>query len=355
MWPAIVEWFSTIHFLHPGWLWAWLPAVAVVALLLGNNLLGPLARLPEAMGVRRYRHPRLGILRKLNDQQLTRQAARGAFRHWAHYAVVLLCVHVALAQPYRLGKQLPKPPEYRDTIFLVDTSVNMLLRDYVSAGKRIERMTMLKSVLTHFIDNLHGNRIGLVVFSEQPYTLVPLTSDYALLDSMVRRLEPAVLTGRTPDIARVLLYVLQQSEKAHSANGGQKPVLVLLTGANQTYSHVDPSAVAAYLHAQGYRLYTVGIGASSYKAGETGKVGLVYEPANFALMKSIAKRGGGKFYWADSAGSLRAAIEAIQSAGLRQVKVTPRYVRMPLYQWPLLIGLLGLVIPQLIFRPGRRR
>ena len=223
----------------------------------------------------------------------------------------------------------------------------MVLRDYLVAGERTDRMTILKSVLTHFIEQLKGNRIGLIVYSEHPYTLVPLTADYALLKTMVRILEPAVLTGRTSDVGKSLLYTLQQVEQMDVADQSQKPVLVLITDVNRTYREMDPGAIAAYLHDQGYRLHTVGIGASSYEAQEHDSTGLIYQPTNFALLESIAEQGGGQFYWADNAGSLQEAIQTIQSAERRQVEAEPRHVAIPLYQWPLLISLGWILVLQL--------
>jgi len=354
MWQSIVGFLNGIHFLHPGWLWAWLPSLLAISLLLRGNRLGALARVPEFFGAQPYRHPRLSTLRQLYGRKVQQQTARGAFRRWANYAVLLLCINVALAHPYRLGQQLPTPPEYRDTLFVIDTSISMVLRDYLVADERIDRMTILKSVLTHFIEQLKGNRIGLMVFSERAYTLAPLTADYSLLKSRVRRLRPAVLTGRTTDLSKALLYTLQQLQQTDLSNQPHKPVLVLVTDVNRTYRDVDPRAVAAYLHEQGYRLHTIGIGASSLEAAESDSRGLIYQPTNFDLLESIAESGGGRFYWADNAGSLQGAIQAIQSAERRQVRVEPRYVTIPLYQWPLLAGLVWIVVLQLWSGHGRQ-
>lgn len=353
MWQQFIEFVNAIHFLHPGWLGAWFLSLLVVSLLLRGNRMGALTRVPGVFGAQSYRHTQLNTLRRLHDRKVQQQTARGSFRRWANYALFLLGIHVALAHPYRLGQQLPTPPEYRDTIFVMDTSISMVLRDYLVAGERVDRMTIVKSVLTHFFEQLKGNRIGLIVFSEQPYTLVPLTTDYALLKTMVRRLKPGVLTGRTSNLGKAMLYTLQQLQRQAASNRPQKPVLVLVTDVNRTYRDVDPRVVAAYLYEQGYRLHTIGIGASSYEAQENDPTGLIYQPANFSFLKSIAEKGGGQFYWADNAASLQAAIQAIQSAERQQVKVEPRYVTISLYQWPLLASLLWIMALQLW--PGRWR
>lgn len=351
---SAAELLEAIHFLYPGWLWAWPLSLLALAWLLHGKRLAGITRIPELPGSRLYRHTRLDILHGIQGETARRQPARGLMLRWIQYALVLLCIHVALAHPYRIGEQLPTPPEYRDTVFVMDTSISMVLRDYLVAGERVDRMTILKSVLTHFIEQLEGNRIGMIVFSERPYTLVPLTSDYALLKSTVRRLKPAVLTGRTTDLGTALIYTLQQLQHMEDDGQSHKPVLVLLTDVNRTYRDLDPRAVSGYLNEQGYRLHTIGIGAPSQEGREADAWGLEYQPANFSLLRSIAESGGGRFYRADNADSLQAAIQAIQSAERRQVEVEPRHVTLALYHWPLLAGLLGMTILQLWAMGARR-
>jgi Ca-activated chloride channel family protein len=354
MWQSVAGFVHEIHFLHPAWLWTGPASLIVAACLLYRNHLRSLAQVPEAGAGESWRHPRLGILRQLHASRVQQQLARGLFRRWAAWAALLLCIHLALAQPYRLGQQLPAPPEHRDTVFVIDTSISMELRDYYVENERVDRMTILKSVLTHFIEQLRGNRISLIVFSEEPYTLVPLTADYALLKTQVRRLRPAVLTGRTTDVSKALLYTLQQLQGDELPGQSHKPVVVLITDVDRTDRDMDPRAVAGYLHEQGYRLHTIAVGAPSYAARERNARGLLYQPANFALMEAIARRGGGHFYWADNAGSLASAIRAIQSAERRREKAEPRFITIPLYQWPLLGGLAWILALQL-WPAGRRR
>lgn len=331
-----------IHLLYPFWLWLWPVSVCLLWLLLRYGQLLPLGNIPSLFNFRQYRHTRTDILQHITEsQQLRKDSNRPALR-WLSYSLFLLLLHVSLAHPYRLGKQLPNPPAYRDTIFIVDTSISMLLKDYLVEDERVDRMTMMKSVLTLFINQLKGNRIGVIAFSEQAYTLVPLTTDYALLKTMVRRLKPAVLTGRTSHPGKALLYTLQQLQQT-TALSPQKPVLVMISDVNRPDREFDPRTVAKYIHQQGYRIHTIGIGASTYKAGKSKYSGLIFHPANFSILEAIAENGQGKFYWADNARSLQAAMQAIQSNERRKVEIEPRFIQRPLYHWPLLLSL-GLIM-----------
>ena len=63
---------------------------------------------------------------------------------------VVASIAISLTEPVRIGERLPDPPQERDIVFIVDTSISMILRDYVLDGKRIDRMTLLKGVLDRF-------------------------------------------------------------------------------------------------------------------------------------------------------------------------------------------------------------
>ena len=341
-----------IAFRDPYWLWLALLSLAVLAVLIGRDLLLAARDFPTAAGQALLRHPRIGLLQGL-QRSATRRGRRHPWLRWTAYALLLSCLHVALAYPYRQGRQLPAPPVYRDSVFLLDTSLSMVLRDYTDGAERIDRMTMLKSVMHHLIDRLDGNRIGLMAFGDQAYTVVPLTADYPLLKKMTQRLQPAVLTGRNSDPGNALIYALQQL--ATTSRADDRPVLVLLSDVNRPLRDIDPRAVAAHLHTLGFRLYTVGIGASSYQAQENTSGGLLYAPANFALLQSLAEAGGGAFYWADSAQSLDAALAAIQQAERRPRQAQALYVQEPLYQWPLAAALLWLMLLQIGALLKRRR
>jgi Ca-activated chloride channel family protein len=342
-----------IYFQSPVWLWLWPLAVVVITWLIYRYGMDNINTLPRSLSVKRYRHPAYKMLRDVfaaSDHGAPRSLV---VRKSTVYAVATLGIFVALANPYRQGEQLPAPPEYRDTVFLVDSSVSMLRRDYLVDEKRVDRMTMLKGVITHFIDQLDGNRISIVAFSESAYTLVPLTSDYDLLRTMIRRLEPALFTGARSDISKSLLYTLQKIRPGRDDSTTERPALVLVTDVNRPVRDIDPRVAAQYLADQGYRLHVIAIGAPSYEADESSIASLIYHPVSFALLKKIAANGNGKFFWARDIESLQQAMLTIQQAERSAVDAAPRYVPISLYQWPLMASIIWIMVLQLL--PTRKR
>ena len=299
-----------------------------------------------------YLHPNISLLENAQAQTGSKKTRHTYILSLINLVLVVSLLSLSLAQPYRIGKRLPDPPQQRDVVFLLDTSVSMVLRDYVVEGKRIDRLTMLKHVLAHFIDKLHGNRIQLIAYAEQAYTLVPLTNDYALLKYQLQRLQAATLTGRSSDLSHALLYAA--SQYPGSATLDTKPVFVMLTDASRPDRHIDPRVAAEFVAQQGIRLHTIAIGAGSYEAEDTEHVTLIYHPTNFQLLKDIAQRGKGSFFWAKDTTSLTDALARIQETEKRTSKVEPTYIKQPLYFWPLLAGLAWLLVLYLITLLRRR-
>lgn len=328
---------DVLQFHQPLWLWLWPLSLAGLAYATRRRAVAPLEllALPVISTQRRYRHPLIDEVSALQQVERRTTPRRRLLGEFIVVATVLAALHLALAQPYRIGQRLPDPPSHRDVLFLVDVSLSMGLRDYLVDGQRVDRITMLKSVLDHFIDGLEGNRIGVVAFAESTHLLVPLTADYALLKSTISRLEPAI-GGRQSDPGSAIVTTVQRLGQADVPDSDtERPVLVLLTDVNRPMRRIDPRAAAAFAAAQGYRLHTVAIGAGSSLAAERDSLGLLYRPANFQLIEEIARNGGGRFLRSDSTEGLAQAIETIQQAELRSVRAEPRFLEHPLYMWPL--------------------
>ncbi|MEJ2142619.1 MAG: VWA domain-containing protein [Gammaproteobacteria bacterium] len=328
----------------------WLIAIPVSAILLGMllwkvpQLLGNWQRLSEKGRNYTYYFPNRALLEtgRPGNQQKNKYVI--FLLQYTRYFLLLTLIFIALAQPYKKGQQLPDPPSYHDIVFLVDTSITMALKDYQIDGQRIERMSMLKKVLEHFIHALDGSRIGINVFSEKVYTLSPLTTDYDLLGKQLNRLESAVLTGRTSNPSQAMLFTSRQYQ--HSAT---KPALVMLTDINRPDRKIDPRVAAEYLSTQGFHLHIIGIGAGSQQAENTEDIsGLIYQPANFRLLEEIAVAGKGQFYWTKDLNSLNDALDNIRQTEKRQVELKPEFIKLPLYSWFVGLALLWITFWQIL-------
>jgi Ca-activated chloride channel family protein len=292
----------------------------------------PLADLLEDAGGRRVKRPSTGWL----------------------YAASVTCLVISLAEPVLTGEKLPDPPQERDIVFIVDASIAMVLRDYLVDGERIDRMRMLKGVLDAMVRQMADDRIGLIVYGENAYTLVPLTRDQSLLRTMLTRIETTV-AGRYNGVGEAIALAVKQTRDQATDDSERRRLLVLMTAGSYPTGKIDDFAAATLAAEAGIPLYVVAIGAGSHSAGEERTSGLIYQPADLERLKSLAALTGADAFRAGDNEALQKTLQEIAERETNPRELPPRHVSRPLYQWPLLAGLLLLVFPQLAGLTGRRR
>lgn len=136
-----------------------------------------------------------------------------------------------------------------DWVFVLDLSPSMAAGDVAPT-----RITRARYALEDLLGSAHDARVGLVVFSAEPYTVTPLTQDVAT----VRALLPPLAPGIMPVAGDHLAPALALAEKLLQAAGTHEQRIVVLTDGFD-----DPAAVlsaAARLKARGVTLSVVGIG-----------------------------------------------------------------------------------------------
>ena len=340
---------NEIEFLFPGLLWL-LPALIVAAVFWrksvadddsaekstaqASSFLNPTFDL-------RVRHPLIAKLAAgtTTEQHTTRFRVADVVITW----LVLACLVLALAQPVRTGSRIPDPPAQRDITFIVDASVSMLLRDYILDGERIDRMSFLKRFLDRFVSRLQGDRISVIVFGDSAYTLLPLTDDQALTRRMLARIK-TTMAGRFNALGEAITLAVKEADK----NPQRRRILVLFTDADSSTDKLSPTAAAELARESELPLYTIAIGAASYDAAEEELAGLIYHPANIALLQELATITGATSYQAGDNSALEEAINDIDQREQYQKEIPPRYFRLPLYPLPLFAGLLILSLYQLL-------
>lgn len=331
----------------PEWLWL-LPLLAAITLLLRYVAMPDKQSglLPfSSHDITSVIHPLVSLL---PEKLLNTDKGRRLNTLFTWLTLTLLIV--ALTQPVRIGEQIPEPEHQRDIVFIVDTSVSMILRDYVLDGKRIDRSGMLKTVIDRFVANLEGNRISVIVFGETAHTFIPLTLDQQFIRRMLARIEPT-MAGRYKAVGDAIALAVSNTRQSP----GKHPVFVLFTDVHTPSGKITPQSATQLATADGIPVYTVAIGAASYAAEEQRTSGLLYDPVNLPLLESISASTGARSYQASDADALREAIGNIDRREKNITTTTPRYFRQPLYQWPLLSGLMLIILYQFGVLIARRR
>ena len=83
----------------------------------------------------------------------------------------------ACARPLWLGETIELPSKGRDLMLSVDLSGSMITRDMIINGQAVDRLTLVKYVMSDFIERRQGDRLGLILFADNAYLQSPLTQD----------------------------------------------------------------------------------------------------------------------------------------------------------------------------------
>jgi Ca-activated chloride channel family protein len=291
-----------------------------------------------------FKHPLL----KLIPQQQQRSATQRRWQ-WLLISWLWLMLSLALAQPVRIGEQLPDLPPERDIVLLVDVSISMTLKDYRYEGEHISRLDVLKRLLHDFVEQLQGERLAMIVFAEKPYVLVPLTRDHTLLQRQLQRLQGAMM-GRISALGDAIMLGLKEASK----HPQRKQIFVLFTDANESIGRVAPEAAAKLATESAIPLYSIAIGSTAKNRADI-EGGVLYQPVSMELLQTLAKQTEGKAYEADNTQAIEEALKAINQQQQNKAEAPPRYQQHALYAWFLLAGLLPLLLAQLWLVSGKKK
>ena len=251
---------------------------------------------------------------------------------WARWLELLaqLCLVVALAQPQWIGAWLPETPQGREIVLLVDTSRTMSITDFELGGRPVERLAVLKDIVTRFVAGRQGDRFGLIAFGSVAGTLVAPTFDTDLVSAMLARLRVGIAGDNTAIGDAIGLALKQLRTQQHL-----RPALILFTDGDSTAGDITPSEAVALARRMGVPIYTVQIGGDLFAAGRPkAPANTLSEPG----LAQIAAETGGRYYQAGNRGALQSVIHDI---GQREKTVARPATRRAVQEWYLLPLLLA--------------
>jgi Ca-activated chloride channel family protein len=207
------------------------------------------------------------------------------------------------------------------------------------------RLEVARDKVKQFIMRRNADRIGVVAFSGEALTQVPLTTDYPVVLAAVDNLQP----GQLDDGTAIGTAIATAANRLRGAPGRSR-VIVLLTDGVNNRGAIDPRTASQAAAAIGVKIYAIGVGTEGMAPVPVGRgvFGLRYEnrPVEIddALLTEVAQRTGGRYFRARDAEALdriTAEIDRLERTPVR-TKIYTRYTE--LYRWPLIIALLALVL-----------
>jgi Ca-activated chloride channel family protein len=259
---------------------------------------------------------------------------------FAVLAVALLLIGAALLQPVIPYSQAEVQSRGLDIVILLDLSSSMQeemggakVRTSKTAAVRT-RLEATKNAIRTFIRRRRDDRIGLVVFSDNPYVVSPLTFDHNYLLRYVDLVDDQILQneGQTAIGDGLALSNYMLSRQAKEGSHGHQ-VVVLFTDGEYNRGR-DPIEVLAESKDADIRVHVIGVDLDQE---------VREKPAVMQLMNTV-EQNGGRTYNAESERDLVAASRAIDAIE-KSLLISKVYVQdVPVYQWFAVPGLVCLVV-----------
>jgi Ca-activated chloride channel homolog len=272
-----------IRFSHEEYLWGLLiiPALFLVFYLVYRWKRKALSSLADA-----------GMLKRIMPEA-------SASRPWVKFSLFALayaCLVVGAANP-QAGTRLEEVKKSGvELMILLDVSNSMLAKDLQPS-----RLEHAKRAIAQLIDNLHNDRIGLVVFAGDAYVQLPVTTDYAAAKLFLGTIN----TDMVPTQGTAIGAAIERGLKSLDfKNGMQKSIILITDGENHEDNAVDAAEEAKK---KGVSVNVIGVGSpagspvpvfrngveSGYRSDENGNT--VITKLNEKMCREVAASGGGVY------------------------------------------------------------
>jgi Ca-activated chloride channel family protein len=246
----------------------------------------------------------------------------------------------ALARPQWIEPPLHRDLPTRDLLVLVDLSGSMDTQDFTdAAGRTVDRLTAVKQVLDDFLSRRKGDRVGVVVFGDAPFALVPFTTDLDLCRAMLRDTAVGMAGPRTAFGDAIGLAIGLFAKSTVKAK-----TIIALTDGNDTLSKVPPAEAARVAKDKGIVIHSVAVG-DPRAAGE--------DKLDEAALKEVASTTGGGFFRALDRDELAGIYRRLDEIETRRIDTVSFRPKREIYFVPL-AGLLILTLLAQALRLVRR-
>ena len=262
-----------------------------------------------------------------------------------------LLISFAMTGPRKPLKFSPSNIEVNDIYFVVDVSRSMLADDLEP-----NRLEVAKEKLREFAALRPTDRLGVIIFSEKVFTMLPLTTDPSLVDQILGEIKIGFL-GSGTNIGDALALAVARGQASKTKN----KVIVLLTDGVNNVGNLTPMQAAEMAKEYNIKVYTIGLGTKKNAKIPLGKgmFGMQYQnipggSIDTKTLKEISDLTGGRTYMADSEESLKDILTDIQKLEKTKIKSQSQIVYDELFFPYLLWGICLFLFAELLRKFGLR-
>jgi Ca-activated chloride channel family protein len=230
--------------------------------------------------------------------------------------LAVTCILFALARPQKSNEKVEQWTEGIDIMLAVDISESMKLMDFEP-----NRLEAAKDVALNFINGRFQDRIGLVIFSGEAYSLAPLTTDYELLKTYILDIDFNKIESRGTAIGSALAVATNRMRESES----KSKVIILISDGDNTAGNIDPVTAAKLAHAYDIKVYTIAIGKEGkvpMGRGPFGQIRYIDNNLDESTLREIASIGDGSFFRATNNKALEHIFNTIDTYEKAEIKET---------------------------------
>lgn len=229
---------------------------------------------------------------------------------------------IAMARPWGGIKNQKTTKEGIEVIIAVDAS-NSMLASATGDDGGTSRMRTAKFTLEKLINRLDNDRVGLIVYANNAYTLIPVTNDYVSAKMFLNSIDPSQIKDQGTNITAAI----DMAMNSFSDNKNIGKALILITDAEELEDKESVMKAAADAGRKGIQVDVVGVGSSTPVTVPEGN-GLMIDPdtgqpvrtaLNEDLAAEIAKNSKGIYVNAsnrDALSELDRQLDTLKKASL---------------------------------------
>jgi len=253
-----------------------------------------------------------GALKKMGDMRIIRalipdvSLKRQHLKFWLLFICTALFIFIVSGPQFGSKLETVKRQGI-EVMICLDVSNSMLCQD-VSPS----RLDKSKQILSKLVDNLHNDKIGLIVFAGDAYVQLPITSDYVSAKMFLSSIDPSMVSTQGTSIGAAINLAVRSFTPNETSD---KAIVLITDGENH-----EEGTMAAVENAKdkNIKLNVLGVGlpqgapipipgTNTYQKDKEGNV--VITKLNEQMCQEIAVAGGGMYARADNTNS---ALKALQ-------------------------------------------
>ncbi|MCL2065164.1 MAG: VWA domain-containing protein [Candidatus Cloacimonetes bacterium] len=168
-------------------------------------------------------------------------------------SLIIVFLTIALSRPRHTLERHEQTTFGVDIALVIDVSGSMRAVDF----RPMNRMEAAKQIAMNFINRRPNDRFSIVTFATYANTLVPLTNDFNVLNTVVSGISIPLTQDATAIGNGLAIGTLRLKDSE-----AESRVIILLTDGENNAGQIDPITAAEIARSFGIRIYAIGIGST---------------------------------------------------------------------------------------------